>query len=52
MDPFLRERPLEASWAAHSSCAAQLHKGIADLGLEFYCPNPADRLPTVTTIKA
>jgi len=45
------ERPLEASWAAHSDCAAQLHKGIADLGLEFYCPNPTDRLPTVTTIK-
>jgi len=28
-----------------------LHDGITKLGLEFYIPNPTDRLPTVTTIK-
>ena len=28
-----------------------LYEGLAKLGLELYVPNPADRLPTVTTIK-
>ena len=31
--------------------AKLLHDGLAKMGLELYCPNPSDRLPTVTTIK-
>ena len=31
--------------------AKLLHDGLAKMGLELYCPNPNDRLPTVTTIK-
>jgi len=31
--------------------AKLLHDGLAKMGLELYCSNPNDRLPTVTTIK-
>ena len=43
--------PLQAQWDRHDKCAKMLHDGITKLGLEFYIPNPVDRLPTVTTIK-
>jgi len=45
------EVPLEQRWAQHAQMAKLLHDGLAKMGLELYCPNPNDRLPTVTTIK-
>ena len=41
----------EQRWAQHAQMAKLLHDGLAKMGLELYCPNPSDRLPTVTTIK-
>ena len=41
----------EQRWAQHAQMAKLLHDGLAKMGLELYCPNPNDRLPTVTTIK-
>lgn len=43
--------PLTDSWERHVACANLLHQGLAEMGLELYVPNKADRLPTVTTIK-
>lgn len=42
---------LETTWARHQKCADMLQQGLADMGLEMYVSNKADRLPTVNTIK-
>jgi aspartate aminotransferase-like enzyme len=48
---MLAEEGLHSAWARHAAMAADLHRGLADLGLELFVANPAWRLPTVTTVK-
>lgn len=48
---ILAEEGLENVIKRHQDCAAQLYKGIQQLGLEFYVEEEHRRLPSVTTIK-
>jgi len=48
---IIAEEGMENCWRRHRLCADRLHQGIAELGLELFVEDPADRLPTVTTIK-
>jgi len=41
---------LENLWARHAECAQRLYAGLKGMGLQLFVENPADRLPTVTTI--
>lgn len=43
---------LEHMWARHLAMHAQLWEGLADMGLEPFVEDPAERLVTVNTIKA
>ncbi len=45
------EEGLEARWERHLQNQQALCAGLEALGLEFFVPNPADRLVTVTSIK-
>jgi alanine-glyoxylate transaminase / serine-glyoxylate transaminase / serine-pyruvate transaminase len=45
------EEGLEARWERHARNQQALIAGIEALGLEFFVPNPEDRLPTVTSVK-
>lgn len=45
------EEGLEAMWDRHLKAHQLLWKGLAELGLEPYVPEPVDRLVTVNTIK-
>ncbi len=44
------EEGLEQSWARHRQNQQALIAGLEALGLELFVPNPADRLPTVTSV--
>jgi alanine-glyoxylate transaminase/serine-glyoxylate transaminase/serine-pyruvate transaminase len=48
---FVVEQGLPSFWQRHAQCSQRLYKGLGELGLELFVPNPSDRLPTVTTIK-
>jgi alanine-glyoxylate transaminase/serine-glyoxylate transaminase/serine-pyruvate transaminase len=45
------EEGLPSIWRRHEENANRLRDGILAMGLELFVKNPADRLPTVTTIK-
>lgn len=45
------EEGLPAMWARHEAVHKQLWEGLAAMGLEPFVASPADRLPTVNTIK-
>jgi len=51
LSEYAAEESHQAVWDRHAKCAKMLHDGLAQMGLELYVPNAADRLPTVTTIK-
>ncbi|XP_045111759.1 alanine--glyoxylate aminotransferase-like isoform X2 [Portunus trituberculatus] len=42
---------LESLWARHAACAQRLYDGLADLNLQLFICDPANRTPTVTTIR-
>jgi alanine-glyoxylate transaminase / serine-glyoxylate transaminase / serine-pyruvate transaminase len=48
---ILFEEGLEAGWRRHKQNQAGLMAGLEALGLELFVPNPADRLPTVTSVR-
>ena len=45
------EEGLEARWERHSQNQQALVAGIEAMGIELFVANPADRLPTVTSVK-
>ncbi len=45
------EEGLEARWARHRQNQQALVAGLEAMGLEFFVPNPADRLITVTAVR-
>jgi alanine-glyoxylate transaminase/serine-glyoxylate transaminase/serine-pyruvate transaminase len=45
------EEGLEAGWSRHRQNQQALIAGIEALGLELFVSNPADRLPTVTSVR-
>ncbi len=45
------EEGLEARWERHAENQQALIAGLEAIGLEFFVPNPEDRLPTVTSVK-
>ncbi|ELU05539.1 hypothetical protein CAPTEDRAFT_164164 [Capitella teleta] len=47
---ILAEETLAKCWERHAKCAALLHDGLRQLGLELFVKNPECRLPTVTGI--
>ena len=44
------EEGLEASWERHRQNQAALIAGLEAMGIELFVRNPADRLPTVTSV--
>ena len=46
------EEGLDHMWARHLAMHKQLWEGLAEMGLEPFVENPAERLVTVNTIKA
>jgi alanine-glyoxylate transaminase/serine-glyoxylate transaminase/serine-pyruvate transaminase len=46
----LLDEGLEAAWARHASCGAQLHAGLQELGLELFAAE-GHRLPQLTTVR-
>lgn len=48
---MVADEGLEAMWARHLEAHQQLWKGLAEMGLEPFVENPADRLVTVNTVK-
>jgi len=44
------EEGLEASWERHRQNQAALVAGLEAMGIELFVQNPADRLPTVTSV--
>ena len=48
---IIAEEGLENCLRRHALCTELLHRGLANLGLELFVEDPAQRLPTVTTIK-
>jgi len=44
------EEGLEAGWRRHRQNQQALITGLEAMGLELFVPNPADRLPTVTSV--
>ena len=45
------EEGLEARWERHRHNQQALVAGLEAMGLEFFVPNPADRLITVTAVR-
>jgi alanine-glyoxylate transaminase/serine-glyoxylate transaminase/serine-pyruvate transaminase len=45
------EEGLEASWERHRHNQLALIAGLEAMGIELFVKNPADRLPTVTSVK-
>ena len=46
----LLEEGLEAAWARHAACGAQLQDGLEAMGLELFAP-AGHRLPELTTVR-
>ncbi|XP_012251450.2 alanine--glyoxylate aminotransferase [Athalia rosae] len=47
----LAEEGLRNTWARHAAAAERLEKKLSALGLEFFIPNPENRLKTIVSIK-
>lgn len=47
----LAEEGLRNSWARHAAAADKLEKAVIARGLEFFIPNPEDRLKTIVSLK-
>ena len=48
---LIKEEGLEARIARHAKMARALYAGLEAMGLQLYVANPAERLPTVTTVR-
>jgi alanine-glyoxylate transaminase/serine-glyoxylate transaminase/serine-pyruvate transaminase len=48
---LVQEEGLETRWERHRQNQQALMAGLEAMGLEFFVPNPADRLATVTSVK-
>lgn len=45
------EEGLESLHERHKRCSEHFQRGIEEMGLEMFVPNPANRLPTVNSVK-